>query len=169
MVANASRLYEDRVKSCLLWYGHSIAVGLLEEGKPAGKESLVKRRITLAGVLLMLFFSCADCPAARVMGDGEIDDTELRYEGFHIGEDGSTIGGYIINGSKTAYRNVTLHMYTTNPQETRVFWRKTIKLGDIGPGEKRHVKETYGLRADPDARIKVMIKLPPKARLSTGQ
>lgn len=119
--------------------------------------------------MLLLFFSCADCSAARVMGDGEIDDTQLRYEGFQIGEDGSTIMGYIVNGASIAYRNVTLHMYTTNPQETRVYWRKTIKMGDIGPKEKRYIKETYGPRPDPDARIKVMIRLPPKTRLSTGQ
>ncbi|NLI82066.1 MAG: hypothetical protein GX443_10330 [Deltaproteobacteria bacterium] len=123
-----------------------------------------KRKVLLAGFLMLCLTASHPTFGAVVMGEGEIDDTELRYEGFQIGDDGM-IKGIIINGSNTAYRNVTLNIYTTNPQETRVFWRKTIRLGDIGPKEKRHVKEAYSPKPDPDARIKVMIKLPPRTKL----
>lgn len=120
---------------------------------------------TIAGMiaLMMLVFFAMDSFAADLMlGDGEIDETDLRYEGFQLGDDG-TIKGFIINGSNALLRNVTLNMYTTNAQETRVFWRKTIQLGDMAPREKRQIREAYVGARDAGGRMKVMFKVPRKA------
>ena len=121
----------------------------------------MKRIIAVMIALMMFVFFAKGSFAADLMGDGEIDETDLRYEGFHIGEDG-TIKGFIINGSDAVLRNVTLNMYTTNAQETRVFWRKTIQLGDMAPRERRQVKEAYVGAKDPGGRMKVMFKVPRK-------
>ncbi len=122
----------------------------------------MKRVIAVMAVLMMAMFLAKGSFAEILLGDGEIDETDLRYEGFHIGDDGS-IKGFIINGSNAVARNVTLNMYTTNAQETRIFWRKTIQLGDMAPREKRQVKEAYVGAKDAGGRMKVMFKVPKKA------
>lgn len=122
----------------------------------------MKRIVAAMAVLAMAIFLVKGSIAEIVLGDGEIDETDLRYEGFHIGDDGS-IKGFVINGSNAVVRNVTLNMYTTNAQETRIFWRKTIQLGDMAPREKRQVKEAYAGAKDSGGRMKVMFKVPRKA------
>lgn len=126
------------------------------------KETSVKRIVAVMAVLMMVMFLNKGSFADMVLGDGEIDETDLRYEGFHIGDDGN-IKGVVINGSNAVVRNVTLNMYTTNAQETRIFWRKTIQLGDMAPRERRQVKESYAGASDAGGRMKVMFKVPRKA------
>ena len=95
--------------------------------------------------------------AGSAFGEGEIDNG-LSYEGFQIGNEGF-LAGYIVNNSNSTRHGVKLDMWTTNPQETRIFWRKSITIGDLGPGAKYPIKEQYDLKDENPARIKVMFRL----------
>jgi len=96
--------------------------------------------------------------AGSAFGEGVIDK-DLKYEEFEVGKDGF-LTGYIVNTSNTARQGVKLDMWTTNPQETRVFWRKSITIRELGPKGKYLIKEPYDLDGENPARIKVMFRLP---------
>jgi hypothetical protein len=102
------------------------------------------------------------CPlegfAGSAFREGVIDK-DLTYEGFEIGSDGF-LTGYIVNTSNAARRGVKLDMWTTNPQETRVFWRKSITIGEIAPKGKSLIKEPYDLDGENPEKIKVMFRIP---------
>jgi hypothetical protein len=65
-------------------------------------------------------------------------DSGLRYEEFKVTDDDFVVGT-IINMSKTMRPAVKVDMWITNIAETRVFWRKTINLGDMAPGARFEV------------------------------
>ena len=86
-------------------------------------------------------------------------DRDLKYEDFQITEDGY-ITGYIVNSSGRPRTGIRLDMWTTNMQETRIFWRKSLNIGDLGPQGKYLVKEPYKVDNEDPARTKFMFRLP---------
>jgi hypothetical protein len=44
-------------------------------------------------------------------------------------------------------------------QETRIFWRKTLNIGDLGPHARYPVKELHKADNVDPARLKVMFRL----------
>lgn len=98
--------------------------------------------------------------AASQFGDGEID-SDLRFEGFDI-RDGF-LAGSIVNTSNRMRPAVKLDIWTTNLQETRIFWRKTYSFGDMAPGARVQVREPYRLDDEKPSRIKFMFRVPTKA------
>ncbi len=88
-----------------------------------------------------------------------VADRDLAYEDFQITDDGQ-ITGYIINNSGRTRPAVRLDMWVTNMQETRIFWRKTLNIGDIAPHGKYLVKEAYGADKEDAVRPKFMFRIP---------
>lgn len=117
-----------------------------------------------------LLFSCLllgvivfplNCLAGSVYSEGIIDN-DLRYEGFEINESGF-VTGFIINSSSAVRRAVKLDMWTTNPQETRIYWRHVLNIGDMAPGAKFAVKEPYKPVGDTPGKTKFMFRIPQNA------
>ena len=121
------------------------------------KTSLFAFALCIFAALLLF---PANGRAGSPFGDGEIDG-DLQYQGFEIRPDGS-LTGYIVNSSKKVRPAVKVDMWTTNLQETRIFWRKTLSLGDMAPGARVAVKEPYQLDDQNPARIKFMFRIPNK-------
>ena len=117
---------------------------------------MAKRFVLCLLMGLLLYPLCSF--AGSAFGEGVIDK-DLKYEGFQIGKDGF-VTGYIVNTSDVARRAVKLDMWTTNPQETRIYWRKSITIGELGPKARYLVKEPYEIEVENPARIKVMFRLP---------
>jgi hypothetical protein len=103
--------------------------------------------------------------AGPYMSSGEINskvgipDKDLVYENFHITQDGF-VTGYIVNNSDKTRPNIRLDMWTTNMQETRILWRKSLNVGDLGPHAKHLVKEPYKDDVGDPATTKVMLRMP---------
>lgn len=98
--------------------------------------------------------------AASQFGDGEIDN-DLRFEGFDI-RDGFLTGS-IVNTSNRMRPAVKMDVWTTNLQETRIFWRKSYSFGDMAPGARVNIREPYQLDDEKPSRIKFMFRVPTKA------
>ncbi|MCE5242601.1 MAG: hypothetical protein ABFD98_10105 [Syntrophobacteraceae bacterium] len=103
--------------------------------------------------------------SAGALGSGPINtsagvpDRDLKYEDFKITEDGF-ITGTILNASGKPRPDVRIDMWTTNMQETRIFWRKTLNIGNMGPNTRYTVKEPYKVDGEDPARTKFMFRLP---------
>jgi len=93
--------------------------------------------------------------AGSVYSSGEIDE-DLRFENFQIS--GGYLTGSIVNASKRTRSAVKLDMWTCNTQETRIYWRKTVDLGDLAPGAKAAIKEPYKVDQEDLARTKFMFR-----------
>jgi hypothetical protein len=76
-------------------------------------------------------------------------DNDLSYEGFDVGDDGF-LRGVIINTSNKTQKDLKIDVWTTDTHETRIFWRKTLVIGDLGPGAKYTLKEPYKKTSNPD-------------------
>jgi hypothetical protein len=110
----------------------------------------------LLGVLLLPAFT-----HAGYYSSGSIDN-DLQFEDFKIGDNGY-LSGFIVNSSQRARTSVKLDVWTTNTQETQVYWRKTLNLGELAPGARVAVKEPYKIdREDPD-KTKFMFRIPAPA------
>jgi hypothetical protein len=113
----------------------------------------------LAGfILLGLFLLPASGFAASIYSSGEIDN-DLEYQDFKIGDNGY-LTGFIVNRSNRTLQAVKLDVWTTNTQETQVYWRKTLTLGDIAPGARISVKEPYKVDREDLSRTKFMFRVP---------
>jgi len=89
-------------------------------------------------------------------------DRDLRYEEFKVTDDDFVVGT-IINTSKNMRPAVKVQIWITNIAETRVFWRKTINLGDMGPGARFEVKEPSNGMVDSASRLQFLLRLPDPA------
>jgi hypothetical protein len=122
------------------------------------------RAFFICFVLGVLIFPLSGL-AGPYMSGGEINskvgipDKDLIYEDFHITQDGF-VTGYIVNTSDKTRSNVRLDMWTTNMQETRILWRKSLNIGDLGPHAKYQVKEPYKADSGDPATTKVMLRMP---------
>jgi hypothetical protein len=112
-------------------------------------------------ILLGLFLVPVTGFAASVYSSGEIDQ-DLQFEDFKIGDNGY-LTGFIVNTSKRTRQAVKLDMWTTNSQETQIYWRKTLNLGDLAPGARVTVKEPYKVDREDLARTKFMFRNPQPA------
>jgi len=110
----------------------------------------------LAGILIIPAFAIAG-----YYGSGSIDK-DLQFEDFKIGEDGF-LTGFIVNSSKRTIKDLKLDLWTCNTQETHVYWRKTVTLGDLAPGARAPVKEPYKIDREDPARTKFMFRVPQPA------
>jgi len=110
----------------------------------------------LGGMLLFAAVSFAD----SVYSSGEIDD-DLSFEDFMISD--GYLTGSIVNTGKRARPAVKLDVWTTNTMETRIYWRKTMNLGDLAPGARVSIKEPYQLDREDLARTKFMFRFPTQA------
>ena len=99
--------------------------------------------------------------AGSYYSSGPIDD-DLQFEDFKIGNDGYLTGS-IVNSSQRPRQAVKLDVWTTNTQETRIYWRKTLNLGDLAPGARVAVKEPYKIDQEDPAKTKFMFRVPTPA------
>jgi hypothetical protein len=111
------------------------------------KENSVRRSfcVVLLFVLTIIpILALAGSPprSGSVSAISGVPEKDLEYEDFQITDDGF-ITGYIVNSSGKARKGVQIDMWTTNRSETRILWRKNLSIGDLGPHEKRLVKEVY--------------------------
>ena len=111
----------------------------------------------LLGVLLFPAFTLA----GSYYSSGSID-TDLQFEDFRIGNDGY-LTGFIVNSSKRTRPGVKLDIWTTNTQETQIYWRKTLNLGDLAPGARAPVKEPYKIDREDPEKTKFMFRVPAPA------
>lgn len=124
-----------------------------QERRHALKSILV---FLLGGILLFTTVSFAD----SVYSNGEIDD-DLSFEDFMIND--GYLTGFIVNTGKRTRPSVKLDVWTTNTMETRIYWRKTMNLGDLAPGARVAIKEPYQLDREDLARTKFMFRTPTPA------
>lgn len=110
----------------------------------------------LAGLLLIP----SAVSASSYYSSGAIDN-DLQFEDFKIADGALT--GVIINASKRPRKDVKLDIWTCNTQETQVYWRKTVSLGDVGPGARVSVKEPYKIDREDPAKTKFMFRIPQPA------
>ncbi len=99
-------------------------------------------------VLLGLLFFPVFARADSFFSNGRVHNTcgtrsdVLFYRDFKLTPDGR-ITGYIVNKSDRPVRGLALDMYTMDRDEMRVYWSKTIVIGDIPPNGRYHVDEPY--------------------------
>ena len=115
----------------------------------------------LAFLLLGLLLFPAFTLAGSYYSSGSID-TDLQFEDFRIGNDGY-LTGVVVNSSKRTLPAVKLDIWTTNTQETQIYWRKTLNLGDLAPGARAPVKEPYKIDREDPEKTKFMFRVPAPA------
>jgi hypothetical protein len=98
-----------------------------------------------------LLFWFAGSAMGGVYNEGMIDK-DLSYRDFKVTEDGN-ITGVILNTSGKLRQGVKLDMWITNISETRIYWRKSLDLGDLAPGARYEVKEPA--KGDVDSSLRV--------------
>jgi hypothetical protein len=111
----------------------------------------------LAAVLLFPAFTFS----GSYYSSGVIDQ-DLQFEDFKIGNDGY-LTGFIVNSSRRTRSAVKLDIWTTNTQETQVYWRKTLSLGDLAPGARAPIKEPYKIDREDPEKTKFMFRAPAPA------
>ena len=122
------------------------------------------KRIALL-LLLGLLLLPVNVFSASFFSSGTVDNSDgtpnktLRFEGFEVTQEGF-ISGYIVNSSDRALKGVRLDMWTTNPQETQIYWRNSLIIGDLAPGGRYAVKESYNLGSADPSRIKFKFRIP---------
>jgi hypothetical protein len=124
-----------------------------------------RRRCTLKSLLAFLLMGVLVLPAlshaGSYYGSGSIDK-DLQFEDFKIGDNGY-LTGFIVNSSQRPLQAVKLDVWTTNTQETQIYWRKTLSLGDLAPGAKVAVKEPYKIDREDPEKTKFMFRIPAPA------
>jgi hypothetical protein len=98
--------------------------------------------------------------AAPYYSSGTIDN-DLQFEDFKIGD--GYLTGVIVNGSKRPRQDVKLDVWTCNTQETQIYWRKTVSLGDLAPGARVSVREPYKIDREDPTKTKFMFRIPQPA------
>lgn len=104
-------------------------------------------------------FAGSGMKSGDVNASSGVPDTDLKYEDFQITDDGF-ITGYIVNDSNRTRPSVRIDMWTTNKQETRVFWRKSLDIGDLAPHAKYLVKMPYDYDNEEPARTEIKFRIP---------
>lgn len=123
-------------------------------------------RSFLVFLLMAMFLSAVSTSAGSYYSSGSIDEG-LQFEDFKIGD--GYLTGFIVNSSNRPRQAVKLDVWTTNAQETRIYWRKTLNLGDLAPGAKAAIKEPYKIDQEDPARTKFMFRFPNPANFRNQQ
>jgi hypothetical protein len=115
----------------------------------------------LRSLFLCLLIGSLLCPIAvsgeSAYSSGMIDD-DLKFEGFEVGNDGF-LKGFIINVSNKTYKDLKINVWTMDIYDTRIFWRKSLVIGALEPGEKYAVKEPYNKAANRGMNIKYCFRV----------
>lgn len=125
----------------------------------------MSKRMPWLLLLLGLLLLPPNVPAASFFSSGTVDNTDgtpsksLRFEGFEVSREGF-ITGYIVNSSDRPLKGIRLDIWTTNPQETQIYWRGSLVIDDLPPGGRYAVKESYNLGSVNPARIKFKFRIP---------
>jgi hypothetical protein len=130
-----------------------------------GSKIGVEKRITMNRVFILIAFlglvlGVAAFSAASVFNEGMVD-RDLRFEGFSVTDDGF-VTGTIVNTSKRLRQAVRMDMWITNIAETRIFWRKSLVLGDMPPGARVEVRENANGSVDSSLRLQFKFRIPQK-------
>jgi hypothetical protein len=113
--------------------------------------------LLLALLLFPLQGRCEKSDLESLYSSGSIDEKGLDYQNFELMPDGF-VKGQIVNHSKGVYKALQVDMWTTNMSDTRIYWRKTINIGDLAPEAKFDVKEAHDKDVDPNL-IKFMFRI----------
>ncbi len=113
-------------------------------------------------LLLASFFCpvkghCQKSDLESLFSSGTIDEKGLDYENFELTPD-SFVKGWIVNHSQVPRKALQVDMWTTNMSDTRIYWRKTLNVGDLPPGAKFQVNEAHEKDVDPNL-IKFMFRI----------
>lgn len=106
--------------------------------------------------------------AASTYSNGTVNDRhgeadkDLTYEDFQITDNGFLMV-YIVNTSLRPRTGVKVDVWTTNPQETRIFWRKSVTIGEMAPHARFLIKERYPETNEDTRRTKFMARIPTDA------
>lgn len=109
------------------------------------------KKVIFAIFLSALFFLSLFPLSARAesyYSNGPVENTSgtwsniLFFRHFNITRDGR-ITGYIENKSGREVRGLVLDAYTMDTDETRVFWRTTLDIGNLAPGGRYAVNKPY--------------------------
>lgn len=126
------------------------------------------RKLLFIGFMIGLLAAPLNGLAGSLMKSGAISassgvpDRDLKYEDFQITDDGF-ITGYIVNDSNRTRPGVRIDMWTTNKQETRIFWRKSLDIGDLAPHAKYLVKVPYDYDNEEPERTEIKFRIPSSA------
>jgi hypothetical protein len=124
----------------------------------------------LKRAIIVLFVCLAFCPYhawadKSFYSDGMVDNNNgtpnkhLAYKDFEVTSDGR-ITGVIVNASNQAFQSLKLDMWTTNPAETRIFWRKSLNIGDLAPKGEFQVNEPYSSDSEGGATVVFKFRIP---------
>lgn len=103
---------------------------------------------TLVFILSALLFAPACARAYSFNSNGRVENTSgtwskvLFFRHFEISPNGY-LTGYIVNKSDHEIRGLVLDMYTMDDAETRVFWARTVDIGNMAPRSRYAVREPY--------------------------
>lgn len=140
--------------------------GLFPESAIWTGEGKVMKKCFIWCFLLGLLVSPLNSHAARSFySNGNVDNSsgtpnrDLVFRDFDITPDGY-ITGYLMNQSSHALKSVRLDVWTTNKAETRVYWRKSLNIGDMAPNARYQVREPYSPLPDNPNDIVYKFRLP---------
>ena len=105
-----------------------------------------------------LLFCAASSSYGSVLNEDMIDK-DLKYQDFRVSDDGF-ITGMVVNTSNRLRPAVKLDMWITNFAETRIYWRKSLYLGDLPPGMKYEVKERADGSVDGSQKLQFKFRIP---------
>ena len=101
-----------------------------------------------ACILFAVLFAPLYGRAESFYSNGQVENTcgtlsnVLHYKHFDITPDGF-ITGSIVNQSSRTVKGLVIDLYTMDNDETRVFWRTILHIGDLGPKARYDVKLPY--------------------------
>lgn len=125
----------------------------------------IMKRVTGCMLLGLLLFPVYAVAEKTFYSNGNVDNNngvpnrDLTFRDFDITPDGF-ITGVIVNQSNHVLKSVRLDMWTANPAETRVYWRKALNIGDMAPRGEYEVREPYSPLPDASEKIVYKFRIP---------
>lgn len=89
-------------------------------------------------IFLFSFLFLIPSSSSAFYRDGTINDN-FRYEGLKISK--GYLIGYLINGSRYSYRNLSFRVYGRKSGTSEFMWEVFMVLGDLNAGEKTPFRE----------------------------
>lgn len=89
-------------------------------------------------IFIFLFSFLFPSSSSAFWKDGVINDN-FRYENLKINK--GYLTGYIINGSRYSYRNLSFRVYGRKSGTSDFMWEVFMVLGDLNAGEKSPFRE----------------------------
>ncbi|SPF39615.1 exported hypothetical protein [Syntrophobacter sp. SbD1] len=117
-------------------------------------------RIISGGVLVALLFCFVSSATGEVLFKGVVDKG-LQDRNFRVTNDGF-VTGEIVNTSNSVRHAVKIDMWITDMGETRIFWRKSLNIGDMLPGARYEVKEPANGEVDNSFKLEFQFRVQQK-------